>query len=119
LSDFNIICVYLINDLKEKRIKSMKINKTIITKIRNYFADKPVLKAYIFGSYSRNEADRNSDIDLLVELDYSHPIGLEFIKMQLDLQEILNRKVDLLTEKAVSKYIKPYIDKEKILVYEK
>ena len=97
----------------------MEPSKTLITKIRNYFNDKPVLKAYIFGSYSRTEADQDSDIDILVELDYSRPIGLEFIGMQLDLQEILKRKVDLLTEKAVSKYIKPYIDKDKILVYEK
>lgn len=97
----------------------MEINKTLTSKIRNYFTDKPVLKAYIFGSYSRAEADQHSDIDILIELDYSRPIGLEFIKMQLDLQEILNRKVDLLTEKAVSKYIKPYIDKDKILIYEK
>lgn len=97
----------------------MEISKTFTTKIRNYFRDKPVLKAYIFGSYSRADADENSDIDILVELDYSRPIGLEFIGMQLDLQDLLNRKVDLLTEKAVSKYIKPYIDKDKILVYEK
>jgi predicted nucleotidyltransferase len=97
----------------------IEISKMLTSKIRNYFDDKPVLKAYIFGSYSRAEADNESDIDILVELDYSHPIGLEFIKMQLDLQEILNRNVDLLTEKAVSKYIKPYIDKDKILVYEK
>ena len=97
----------------------MEISKTLTSKIRNYFTDKQVLKAYIFGSYSRAEADQHSDIDILIELDYSRPIGLEFIKMQLDLQEILNRKVDLLTEKAVSKYIKPYIDKDKILIYEK
>jgi predicted nucleotidyltransferase len=32
---------------------------------------------------------------------------------------LLNRKVDLLTEKSVSKYIKPYIDKDKVLVYER
>ena len=95
------------------------LNKAITTKIRNYFNDKPVLKAYIFGSYSRGAADENSDVDILVELDYSHPIGLEFIKMQLDLQELLNRRVDLLTELAVSKYINPYIEKDKILVYEK
>ncbi len=97
----------------------MEISKTLLTKIRGYFNDKPVLKAYIFGSYSRAEDNNGSDIDILVELDYSKPIDLEFIKMQLDLQDILDQKVDLLTEKAVSKYIKPYIDKDKILVYEK
>lgn len=96
----------------------MEISNVLTAKIRDYFKDKPVLKAYIFGSYSRADADENSDIDILVELDYSHPIGLEFIGMQLELQELLNHKVDLLTERAVSKYIKPYIDKDKILVYE-
>ena len=97
----------------------MEVSKTLISKIRNYFKDKPILKAYIFGSYSRTEADGNSDIDILVELDYSHPIGLEFIGMQLDLEELLHRKVDLLTDKAISKYIKPYIEKDKVLIYEK
>lgn len=97
----------------------METSKTFISKIKNYFKDKPVLKAYIFGSYSRAEASEDSDIDILVELDYSRPIGLEFIGMQLDLQDILNRKVDILTEKAISKRIKPYVDKDKVLIYEK
>lgn len=70
-----------------------------------------------FGSHSRDEADEHRDIDILVELDYSRPIGLEFIGMQLDLEELLDRKVDLLTEKSISKHIKPYIDKDKILIY--
>lgn len=87
------------------------------SKIRNYFKDKPVLKAYLFGSFSRGEANQSSDIDILVELDYSKPIGLEFVQMQLDLQDLLNRKVDLISEKAVSKYVKPYIDKDKVMIY--
>ncbi len=97
----------------------MNTHEILTKKIGHYFLDKPVLKAYLFGSYSRAETDENSDIDILVELDYSRPIGLEFVKMQLDLEELLNRRVDLLTEKAVSKYIKQNIDKDKILIYEK
>ncbi|MCG2716559.1 MAG: nucleotidyltransferase domain-containing protein, partial [Candidatus Marinimicrobia bacterium] len=38
--------------------------------ITDYFKDKPVLRAYLFGSQVRNEADVDSDIDILVELDY-------------------------------------------------
>lgn len=91
----------------------------LTAKIGNYFKDKPVLKAYIFGSAARSESDQDSDLDILVELDYSRPIGLEFVKMQLDLQELFNREVDLITEQAVSKYIKPNIEKDKILVYER
>jgi len=97
----------------------MKLKKNYLTVIKNYLKDKPVLKAYIFGSYSRGEAKEKSDIDILVELDYSKPIGLEFIKMQLDLQDLLKINVDLLSEKAISKYIRPFVDKEKLLIYEK
>jgi len=39
--------------------------------------------------------------------------------MQLDLQEVLKNKVDLLSKAALSKYVRPFIEKEKILIYEK
>lgn len=90
-----------------------------LNKVRDFFKGKPVLKAYLFGSSSREEADDNSDVDILVELDYSVPVGLEFVKMQLELQELLERKVDLLTVKSLSKYLTPIIDEEKILIYER
>jgi len=85
--------------------------------ISEYFKDKPVLKAYLFGSYSRNQSTSDSDIDILIELDYSQQIGLKYIKMQNDLQEILKNKVDLISDNAVSKYIRPYIDHNKKLIY--
>ena len=90
-----------------------------LNKVRDFFKGKPVLKAYLFGSFSREEADDNSDVDILVELDYSVPVGLEFVKMQLELQELLERKVDLLTVKSLSKYLTPIINEEKILIYER
>ena len=95
------------------------MKKSLTEKITAYFRKKPVLKAYIFGSFARIEADENSDIDIMVELDYSQSIGLEFVEMQLDLEQILDRKVDLLSSNAISKYIRPFIDKDKILIYEK
>jgi predicted nucleotidyltransferase len=87
--------------------------------IRNYFLNKPVRKAFLFGSTSHGEDSAESDIDILVELDYSKPIGLEFVQMQLDLQELLNKKVDLITLNSLSKHIKPFVDKEKVLIYER
>jgi predicted nucleotidyltransferase len=95
------------------------MKKSISNKLSDYFRKKPVLKAYIFGSVIRNEDDEKSDIDILVELDYSQSIGLEFVEMKLDLEEILNRKVDLLSSNAISKYIRPFIDKDKVLIYER
>lgn len=93
------------------------------TKIKNqlksFFRSKPVLRAYLFGSEARDESQENSDIDILVELDYTKPIGLEFVRMQLELEELLNKKVDLISIKGISKYILPFINQEKILIYEK
>jgi len=97
----------------------MQLGNQNIQLLKSFFADKPVIKAYLFGSYSRDDADENSDIDILLELDYSNLIGMEFIKMQLDLEDLLRKKVDLLTEQSVSKYLKPYIEKEKKLIYER
>jgi predicted nucleotidyltransferase len=95
----------------------MSLNNKQINIIKNFFSKQPVLKAYLFGSYSKDLENENSDIDLLVELDYSQPIGLEFIQMQLDLQELLSKKVDLVSARGLSKYIKPILDNEKKLIY--
>jgi hypothetical protein len=55
----------------------------------------------------------------LVDLDYSQHIGLGFVKMKFDLEKKLNRTVDLISSKAVSKHIQPFIEKDKVLIYEK
>ena len=95
----------------------MNIGQKHIPTISDYFKNQPVKRVYLFGSQIRNEATEKSDIDTLLELDYSQPIGLKFIKMKFELQEILKRKVDVLSNNAVSKYFRPQIDKEKYLIY--
>jgi uncharacterized protein len=98
---------------------AMQLSTSDIQIIRDYFSGQPVIKAYLFGSYSRNEANSNSDVDILVDLDYSKHIGLGFVSMQIDLQQKLHKKVDLISSKAVSKYIGPFIDNDKVLIYER
>ena len=95
----------------------MKIENSQISIIKNYFKTKPVLKAFLFGSNARNEANENSDIDLLVELDYSEKIGLQFIQMKFDLEKLLSKSVDLVSSNGISKHIKSNIDKDKTLIY--
>lgn len=95
------------------------LNKKQINIISNYFKDKPVNKAYLFGSQIRNDSNPESDIDILVELDYSKQIGLKYIGMKNELQKLLNNKVDLVSDKALSEYIRPIIESEKKLIYEK
>ena len=97
----------------------MNLDSTKIESIKNYFETRPVLKAYLFGSYIHGNAGANSDIDILVDLDYSQKIGLQFIQMKIDLEKILNNKVDLVSSNGISKYIKPSIDMEKRLIYER
>ena len=97
----------------------MTIDNTKLEIIKEYFKTRPVLKAYLFGSYVRGQADKQSDIDILVDLDYSQRIGLGFIQMQIDLENILKTKVDLVSSNGLSKYIQPIIEKEKQLIYAK
>ena len=46
--------------------------------IAEYFKTQPVLRAWLFGSFSRGEERPDSDVDILVALDRSKPIGLKF-----------------------------------------
>jgi uncharacterized protein len=85
--------------------------------LKAFFTKQPVLKAYLFGSVSRGEDDAESDLDILVELDHSQPIGLSFLQMQFDLCEILSKKVDLISANGLSKHMRPFIDKDKKLIY--
>ena len=71
----------------------MVLDTQIMNDIVAFFAKKPILKAYLFGSFGRGEGTEESDIDLLVELDYSQFIGLEFVQMQIELQELLSKKL--------------------------
>lgn len=95
----------------------MNLDNTKLEEIKKYFRTRPVLRAYLFGSYARGQADNQSDIDILVDLDYTQKIGLGFVQMQIDLEEILKTKVDLVSSNSLSKYIKPLVDNEKELIY--
>ena len=88
-------------------------------KIAEYFKTQPVLKAWLFGSYSRGEERPDSDVDILVVLDHSQPIGLRFFGMWGDLERMLNKEVDLVTEGSLMPYAEKSANKDKILIYER
>lgn len=86
----------------------MESKTDILNKLREL---KPILsKEYavrrigLFGSFADNSADENSDIDLLVELD--KPIGWKFFSLEIYLEKIFERKVDLVTKNALKEQIK-------------
>ncbi len=61
----------------------------------------------VFGSYVHDDFDPSSDIDILVK--FSEPIGWEFIDLKDELEELLGREIDLVTEDALKPRIKPNI----------
>ncbi|MBI4788211.1 MAG: nucleotidyltransferase family protein [Chloroflexi bacterium] len=84
----------------------------------------PILEPYgvkrvaLFGSVVRGEDTPESDVDLLVK--FKKPIGLlNVVGVEMELSKQLKRKVDLVTEGALSKYIRPYVEKEKVILYER
>jgi len=92
----------------------------IIQKAAFYFSTKPIKKAYIFGSLARNEYREDSDVDILVDLDYEAGADyFVFMEMQEELSELLQTKVDLVSSNGLSQFIKPIIEKEKKLIYER
>jgi hypothetical protein len=97
----------------------VKLTTEEIKTITDYFRNMPVLRAFLFGSFSREDALADSDVDILVELDYSKHIGLGFVKMKLDLEEKLHKKIDLVSSNSISKHILPFINNDKKLIYER
>ena len=79
----------------------MNLSGTDIEFLKSFFRNKPVKKAFVFGSYSRGQAESDSDIDILVELDYSKHIGLGFLGMKYEIEDALHRKIDLVSDQSV------------------
>ncbi|MBQ4294951.1 MAG: nucleotidyltransferase domain-containing protein [Prevotella sp.] len=87
--------------------------------LANYFKTQPVLKVWLFGSFARGEDTPASDVDLLVVLDDSKPIGLKFYGMWNDLEKILDRQVDLVTEASLADFARENVERDKVLIYER
>lgn len=66
-----------------------------------------IKKLAIFGSYLREDFGPDSDIDLLVEFDPLHILGLlDLAGMEIELSNLLGRKVDLRTPRDLSRYFR-------------
>ena len=88
--------------------------------IAAYFATQPVLKAWLFGSFARGEQKENSDVDIMVVLDKQAHVGLfKLSGMRLELQDLLMRNVDLVTEKGLLPFARQSAENDRILLYER
>jgi hypothetical protein len=94
------------------------IQKLEISKLLDICLEHGAVRIALFGSFARGDADATSDIDLLVS--FSSPRGLfEIVQMERELSESMERKVDLLTEGALSPYLRDRILSEELVIYEK
>ena len=98
----------------------MSMSTKITDIIVEYFKMQPVDQVWLFGSYARGEETPDSDIDLLVKFDHSHPIGLfAYARMWRELEERLGRKVDLVEEGTLRPFVEKSANQDKIKIYER
>lgn len=103
--------------MSTNRSESQMMQETIA----EYFKTQPVLKAWIFGSFARGEETPRSDVDILFVPDRTGKPFTLFTHggMLMDLQELLNRKVDLVEEGSLRPYAAESANRDKILIYER
>lgn len=92
----------------------------ISTILRKILKDKPVYQVILFGSYAKQQASKNSDIDLIIDTK-SELKGFSLLKLICELQESLKKEIDgfekyeILEDSPIDKEIK----KNGVIVYEK
>jgi len=94
----------------------MNINKALSNKrdeILRITAAHGATNLRVFGSVSRGEASAKSDIDLLINLEPGRTL-LDVIAIKQDLEDLLGCGVDVVTEDAVSPYIRDQILKDAV-----
>jgi predicted nucleotidyltransferase len=74
----------------------------------------PISELALFGSYARGDNNEKSDIDILV--DFNGRIGIEFISLAHDLEDIFKAKVDLVSRKGIKPKYLPFVEKDLIHV---
>jgi predicted nucleotidyltransferase len=80
----------------------------------------PIDKAWLFGSFARNEEDGQSDIDMLIRFSPNEKITLfRYGGIVYNLEQITGRKVDLVEEGMLQSFALETAEKDKILIYEK
>ena len=95
------------------------MNNRVIQIICDYFKTKPIEKAWIFGSFSRNEENSGSDVDILVTLIPGTRIGLAWFGIICDLERLTGRKIDLVMDGDLLPFAVQSAEQDKILVYER
>lgn len=96
----------------------MVLSPTYIKQVvQEYFKDKPVEEVYLFGSYARGEANENSDVDLGFNLKKDCKISyFKLASYVVDLENIFQKKIDLVEDNFMYPQIKAQVIKERIIL---
>ena len=97
-----------------------KIHPTryVIERLQTYFPATKVSKAYLFGSYAREQQNNESDIDVLIELDENQkPTIFDLIDIKDGLESLLEKAVDVVQQGSEYAHVRESIDRDKILIY--
>jgi uncharacterized protein len=89
----------------QNKSELFELFRTQNAKLRHY----GVKRLGVFGSFARGEAKQDSDVDILVEFQPNCKSFDNFMELGFFLEEILGRKVELLTPESLSPYIGPHI----------
>ena len=92
----------------------------MIPQLKAYFTDKPIERAWLFGSCSRGEERDDSDVDVLVEFTKGARISLlKYAGYVCDLEELLHRNVDLVEDGQLLPFAAKTAERDKIQIYER
>jgi hypothetical protein len=102
-------------DKKFKDYKTTESIKAIEGIIINVLKKYNIRKASIFGSYARGEQKKDSDIDILIEPARGMSL-LDISGLKIELERVLNRKVDIVSYKYIHPYLKDNILKSEVKI---
>ena len=89
-----------------------KIKEKIMPVLKKY----GVNKASVFGSFARNQANRKSDLDILVEFQDNDKSLLDLVSLKLELEDASGRKVDVVEYPTIKPLLRKSILKNQVFI---
>lgn len=95
--------------MNQVKIRTKKELLNVLSKNREVIKSYGVIRLGFFGSFSKGKINESSDVDLLVDFDPSKKSFHNFMDLSFFLENIIGRKVEIVTNQSLSKFIGPHI----------